>query len=349
MLLLITALFSCNRETPPVMPDFTKIPYEKLSDYHFFSGNLKDLAPNNRVIPYDLKTPLFTDYAHKARFVWMPEGVSARYKEDGILDFPDKTILIKTFYYPEDFSKPNENKQIVETRLLIKNNNEWQSYNYLWNESMTEAVLDIVGETRKVSWKDEKGEKREIQYLVPNKNQCKSCHNFKETLQPIGPKARNLNKSFPYASGGSQNQLERWTKEGYLTGLGQKVPFMSTWNEEKDGTLQQRAMAYLDINCAHCHNPDGPGGSSGLSLRYDEKDLHDVGLCKSPVASGRGSAGLYFDIHPAFPDSSILLSRMISTNPGEMMPEVGRTVVHEEGAKLIRDWIQSMEGNCKVK
>lgn len=329
------------------MPDFSKLPYEKLSDYHFFTGNLSDLKANNKVIPYDLKAPLFTDYAHKARFVWMPKGSSAEFTKEGVLDFPEKTILIKTFYYPEDFSQPEKNKQIIETRLLVKNKDEWQSYNYLWNESMTEAVLDIVGETRKVSWKDEKGEKRTVDYIVPNKNQCKSCHNYKETLQPIGPKARNLNRDYSYAPNDTQNQLERWVKEGYLTGLSKDISFMPVWNQEKEGTLQQRAMAYLDINCGHCHNPDGPGGSSGLSLTYDEKDLHNAGLCKPPVASGRGSAGLYYDIHPAFPDSSILISRMISTNPGEMMPEVGRTVVHEEGVKLIREWIQSLEGNCR--
>ena len=39
-----------------------------------FLRELSALIPNDRVLPYDLNSPLFSDYAHKARFVWMPEG-----------------------------------------------------------------------------------------------------------------------------------------------------------------------------------------------------------------------------------------------------------------------------------
>ena len=57
-------------------------PLKKLSQYHFFKGDMKELTPNDRVLPYDLITPLFSDYALKARFVWMPEGTSAKYMKD---------------------------------------------------------------------------------------------------------------------------------------------------------------------------------------------------------------------------------------------------------------------------
>ena len=78
-------------------------PYEKLSQYQFFKGNLADLQPNDRVIPYDLNSPLFSDYAHKARFVWMPEGTSASYTTESVLDFPKGAAIIKNFYYENDF------------------------------------------------------------------------------------------------------------------------------------------------------------------------------------------------------------------------------------------------------
>lgn len=349
--LIILTVSGCEQvtETPPVMPDFSRLPYEKLSDYHFFTGKLSDFIPNKRVIPYDLNSALFTDYAHKTRFVWMPEGAYAEYKEVGALAFPDKTILIKQFYYPKDFSKPKEALQMIETRLLIKNEGLWQAYTYIWNESGTEAVLDIVGDTRTVSWKDEQGKSQTAHYQIPNKNQCKSCHNFQETLQPVGPKAKNLNKDFHYSKDETINQLKKWENLGILNGLSPQTPYMPVWNQEKTGTLSQRAMAYLDINCGHCHNPEGPGGSSGLTLTYEETNLHKIGLCKSPVASGNGSAGLFYDIHPGHPDSSILVTRMLSNNPGEMMPEVGRTIVHTEGVALIRQWIASIEGKCEGK
>ena len=34
---------------------------------------------------------------------------------------------------------------------------------------------------------------------------------------------------------------------------------------------------------------------------------------------------------------------MISTDPGVMMPEQGRSLVHWEAVNLIREWINSMD------
>jgi|TARA_B110000914_G_scaffold142076_1_gene124400 hypothetical protein len=36
---------------------------------------------------------------------------------------------------------------------------------------------------------------------------------------------------------------------------------------------------------------------------------------------------------------------MASINPGEMMPELGRILVHNEGVALISDWIRKMKTN----
>jgi hypothetical protein len=36
---------------------------------------------------------------------------------------------------------------------------------------------------------------------------------------------------------------------------------------------------------------------------------------------------------------------MESVRPKEMMPQIGRSVVHEEGAALIREWIKSLGVN----
>jgi hypothetical protein len=65
------------------------------------------------------------------------------------------------------------------------------------------------------------------------------------------------------------------------------------------------------------------------------------------VAAGRGSGqGLSFDVVPGQPARSILVYRMESTDPGVMMPEVGRTLVHEEGVALVRQWVAALEGSC---
>jgi hypothetical protein len=68
-----------------------------------------------------------------------------------------------------------------------------------------------------------------------------------------------------------------------------------------------------------------------------------LGVNKPPVAAGRGSGGHKYDIVPGQPEASILYHRMASTDPGVMMPELGRQRVHEEALALIHDWIQAME------
>lgn len=308
-----------------------------------FVGDLKEQRPNEGVLPYDLNTPLFSDYAHKARFVWVPPGQKASLDEEGKVLFPSNTVLVKTFFYPADFRKKGQNN-LVETRLLFKIEKEWKAFTYLWNEEESDAELSIVGDLIPVTWTNEQGQKQQVDYLVPNKNQCKSCHNVDQKIEPIGPKLANLNRKLDYASG-QANQLEHWQKMGILS----TKPLPSTkamprWDEPQSGTLRDRALAYLDVNCGHCHSPQGPAHTTGLFLQKDQQDLRKLGLCKPPVAAGKGSGNRKFGIVAGKPDESILLYRMENQDPGVMMPELGRAIAHREGIALIRAWIQEMKG-----
>ncbi len=328
-----------------VQPD--QLPYKTLSEYAFFTGNQANLQPNARVLPYDLITPLFSDYAHKARFVWMPDSVQATVNARGEVEFPDNTVLIKNFYYPADFNKPNHDRHIIETRLLVKMKGDWQAFTYVWDEAQQDAKLNIIGDFQPVSWRDESGQKHDIEYVVPNKNQCKSCHNVNNKILPIGPKVRNLDRAFAYADG-EHNQLQKWRQLGILQyeNTAQFQP-IAQWNNPQSGTLEARALAYLDVNCGHCHSEQGPAHTSGLYLTADQTDRGKLGFCKTPVAAGKGSGGRKFSIVPGQPEASILYYRMESNDPGVMMPEFGRVIPHREGIALIRAWIAGLEGNCQ--
>ena len=95
------------------------VPYSKLSTYAFFKGDIKNLNPVSRVIPYEPASSLFTDYASKKRFIWMSEGMKASYEaDDKSLNFPVGTVLIKNFYY--NTIQPGNTAKIIETRLMIK-------------------------------------------------------------------------------------------------------------------------------------------------------------------------------------------------------------------------------------
>ena len=107
-----------------------------------------------------------------------------------------------------------------------------------------------------------------------------------------------------------------------------------------------RARAYLDINCGHCHNATGAADTTSLSLDAQTAADRHLGVCKPPVAAGRGTGDHLFDIVPGHPDDSILPFRMAASEPGVMMPEQGRNTTHREGLDLIRAWIAAMPGEC---
>lgn len=317
-------------------------PYKRLSTYGFFDGELKELSTTDEVVPYKPASSLFTDYALKSRFVFFPEGKKATLVSNE-LEFPEGTVLIKNFYYPADFRKPEEGRRIIETRLLINSEKGWEAFPYIWNDSQTEAILKVVGGETEVTFTDYEGNDQVINYLVPNKNQCKTCHNKNEVLAPIGVKVQHLNNELEFPSGNA-NQLAHWTELGKLEGFeGEKAhPAMINYEDERL-PLDERAMAYLDINCSHCHSAEGPASTSGLFLTYDQTDPRKLGVNKIPVAAGNGAGSFDFDIVPGNADESILTHRMNSTEVGIAMPELGRTTVHKEGVQLIREWINGMK------
>ena len=341
--ILILFLFVLNISFLSLSVKKQHAPLSRLSEYGLFTGRMGDQQPARDVLPYKLNTPLFSDYAEKLRFVKIPEGSNVSYNDTAVFDFPKGTILIKTFYFPVDFRNPAKGRQLIETRLLIHEEKEWKAYPYIWNAEQTEAYLDVAGDTKQVKYTDEQGKMRQHAYYIPNMNQCKGCHNRSEKMSPIGPSAQQLSGKIDYG-GGMETQLTHWAQLGKLTGLPEKADFPPAivWNDPSTGTVNERARLWLDINCAHCHRANGPASTSGLFLGSAEKEPLHIGVRKTPVAAGRGSGDLQFDILPGQPDKSILVYRMESKDPGVMMPELGRTLSNKEAIALIRQWIKEM-------
>ena len=315
----------------------------RLSEYGFFS-DLPGQVPAEGVIPYSLNTPLFSDYAQKLRFIQVPEGGTLTYNDSAVFDMPIGTKIIKTFYYYHSEKKKEKGRKLIETRLLLHEENGWVALPYIWNDEQTDATLQVAGDIKEVSWTNEKGKKMKIDYLIPNKNQCKGCHLSEDKLQPIGPAARHLNRTFEYP-GGAKNQLELLVSMGKLSGMPalEKVPKNIEWEAPSDATIADRARSWLDINCGHCHSPQGPANTSGLFLDIHETDPYKLGVMKPPVAAGRGAGERLYDIVPGKPDESILVYRMESNDPGIRMPEIGRSIQHKEGLDVIREWIKEMQ------
>ena len=121
-----------------------------------------------------------------------------------------------------------------------------------------------------------------------------------------------------------------------------KAPRTPAWDVPDSGSLEDRARAYLDMNCGSCHRPNGAAYTSGLDLTYEQRTPIRYGVYKAPVAAGRGVGNTRFAILPGDPGVSMLVHRLSSVDPGIRMPVVGRGLVHEEGVSLIREWIAEL-------
>ena len=317
-------------------------PPKELSQFGFFA-DMAAQRPADGVVPYRLNTPLFSDAALKSRFVFVPQGKQASYDAEEAFDFPVGTALVKTFAFPADYRAPDKDLRIIETRLLLHREDGWHALAYVWNEAQSEATLKIAGAKVDVATIDAQGAPLSFTYAVPNKNQCKGCHDLGGAIAPIGPKARNLNGSYSYHDGAA-NQLDRWTALGILAGAPASAEAPAVPDFLDPGApLDARARAWLDVNCAHCHRPEGPASNSGLFLTWGEKEPVRYGVNKRPVAAGKGSGGREFDIAPGDPDASILLYRVDSVEPGVMMPELGRHLPDPAAVALLREWIAAMK------
>jgi len=321
---------------------------QKLSGYGLFQGSGASQEPAEGVLPFAPNSALFSDYTLKSRFLYLPPGTKATYSDSESFDLPEGTILAKTFAYPADARAPEAGRRLLETRLLVRRPEGWTALPYVWDEAQKDATLRPVGTTVNAEWTAADGQRRTVNYVVPNVNQCKECHeDSNKVMGPIGIKARHLNREYRYAEG-SQNQLKHWSELGLLFGAPppEAAPRLPVWDDPSSATLAQRARAWLEINCAHCHNPQGGARTSGLDLLYSQANAYQLGVCKPPVAAGKGSGGRHYDIVPGRPDESILVFRIESTVPDIMMPETGRRLPHIEGIALVRQWIEQMPGSC---
>jgi len=318
----------------------------KLSDYGFFVGDLAKQQPSENVLPYEVSAKLFSDYAIKSRFVVLPKGEQILYQSNEEFIYPVGSTLIKSFYYPTDIRYPEKNIRLMETRLLINTPEGWIGYPYVWNKTQTEAFLEIAGERLDVSFINSQGNKESFNYSVPNFNQCKGCHVNQNKMKPIGTKARLLNHEYEYPEG-SMNQLKKWSILDMINNLPEisTISHTPNYNDPNDGTLEERARGWIDINCAHCHRLGAPGETSGLFLNIEEKNKTRLGIYKPPVAAGRATGSLKYTISPGSPEKSIMIKRMLSKDPGIMMPELGRKLVHKEGVELVSQWIKNMKKN----
>lgn len=340
-------------------------------------------------VHYELNTALFTDYASKYRFIYMPPGTKAKYQDHqncttlnvydcytATLDFPLGTVIAKTFSYINGSAE-----NVVETRLLIKRKTSdgtpnWVGFAYEWTTENGKKVanLRLEGATKSVAWnyddhdpevKNGDGSRVHYsgstdKYAIPSASACLLCHGGDDReagTAPIGPKVRNLNRSNTY-NGVSINQLTYLQNQGLLDlPVGKSIDQLEKlpkWNVPGSGGAtansaldkHQRVRAFLEVNCMHCHNPGGGAQNSGLRLDSFQNPMEtDHGICKPPIAAGKGADSGTYDLQPGNASVSILVNRVASTESGIRMPPVARSVTQSEAISLLTDWANNIVGD----
>jgi uncharacterized repeat protein (TIGR03806 family) len=291
---------------------------QKLTDYGLFEANLSELEPADGVHLLELSSVLYTDHAYKQRLVKLPSGTSISPVGDGIGVFPDGAILTKTFYYLNDERDVSQGKRILETRLLVKESGIWNAATYLWNDEQTDATLLTEGTTTFVSWTDQQGSAQSTNYAVPSGNDCIACHQNNLALSPLGPTLRNLNKEV-VRNGELVNQLSVLQNAGVLLPADySNVNLMVDYHDESE-SIEARARAYLALNCAHCHQPNGWQAATQREFDFRiETPLNMTGI--------------------AYSEDKILRA----LNNGEM-PFLGTTLPDHEGIELVEAFLASSD------
>lgn len=321
---ILLMILSCGEEEfngPIEIPEFnfpgTVDFKDSLSTYGIFAGVPSNLTPTEDFQLLELSSVLFTDYSHKQRLVKIPDGTLMNNIGDETIDFPNGSILTKTFFYYNDERDTTLGKRIIETRLEIKENDVWNVATYLWNENQTDAVLELNGYDTPISWIDKNGISRSTVYHVPTENECMTCHQSNSSLKPLGPTLVNLNKDVD-RNGATINQLKYLQNIGVMNDFSLNQISQIVDYDDSGNSLEERGRAYLALNCAHCHNP-------GSWERSAEREFD------FRFGTPLNESGILFEEEKI---KSAILERE--------MPLIGTTIIDDKGVDLIIEYLDNL-------
>jgi uncharacterized repeat protein (TIGR03806 family) len=296
---------------------------------------------NPGLIPYDLNAAFWSDGAEKSRWIAVPRGQIV-FSPTGEWRFPEGTVFVKNFDLSTNAADPG-GKRRLETRILVRDS-EGGVYGvvYRWRADGSDADLLTGAQTETFPVTGSGGEAHQQTWYYPSRQDCLSCHTA-NAGGVLGVKTRQLNRSFTYAAGITDNELRTWNHLGLFAPAFKDealrtFPALAGLNDASR-TLEDRARSYLDANCSQCHRPGGT--VANFDARYDTP-FADQALIDGPVLIDQGiDRPRVISPHDIW--RSIAYMR-IDTSGDIKMPPLARETVDEKGVRLIADWINSMPG-----
>jgi uncharacterized repeat protein (TIGR03806 family) len=244
-------------------------------------------------------------------------------KADGDFEFPIGTVAAKTF---------SLGGKRIETRLFMRHSNgNWAGYTYEWNDTQTDADLLLAAKARVVGTQT---------WNYPSRGQCMSCHTA-VAGRTLGPEIGQLNRTITYPSGRVRNQLETLEGLGFLAApVGPAAGLAKIPDPYGTEPLENRARAYLHMNCSSCHRSGA--GQGPQDFRYS-LSFAMTNLCNQDPTNGLlGVTGAKL-IFPGDPTRSIVSLRMHSLGAARM-PPLATSVLDTQGMALIDQWITGLTG-----
>lgn len=299
---------------------------ERLSETGLFTWEERRAQPAPHLVAYEVNASFWSDKAEKTRFIVLPEGTSLGYQAEGAWDVPVGATLIKHFR-----GKEGRGTRDLETRLIKRTAKGWEAATYVWDGK----------DARLAPW----GQQFELwtragvqSWHAPSSSECASCH-VDATGFPLGIKTAQLNLNREDGT----NQISALAAAGHVQLPGDFNPdtaerFVDP--RQADAPIEERARVWLDVNCAMCHQPDGPGNAT-IDLR-NSRSLPDTGLVGAQA--GQGELGLQdaMLLAPGAPARSLLLHRIRTVGDGRM-PPIGSNLVDEEAVELLSTWIEGLD------
>jgi hypothetical protein len=239
-------------------------------------------------------------------------------------------MLVKTFFYPADARDPTSSERLIETRFLVKQQTGLQAATYLWNDAQTDAFASGGDLDLPTAWIDEEGLARNDHFHVPGTGQCMTCHEDRF----LGLRTRQMDRPGTF-SDGTTNQIEHLVAAGVLDAL---PPKRGGLPDPLGGApLPNRAHAYLDANCSHCHAPDGQ--AAGTKVYFDLDDL----IAAPPICRHTNEIdGADHVIFPGDPTRSEFLQRMRSADAFNRMPRGPSHIPDRKGLAVLDAWVTSL-------
>ncbi|MGJ8640700.1 MAG: PQQ-dependent sugar dehydrogenase [Opitutaceae bacterium] len=307
-------------------------------------SDLATLTPNPGVHPYDLNLRFWSDHADKTRFFAVDDlEDTITYSEDGLWSAPAGATWIKHFDMDLNRDSPGTNVKRLETRFLVKTEDDFYGVSYRWNAEGTEAdLVDSAGEAFDLTI-TEGGDTHIQTWRIPSRGDCRACHTTDNGVM-LGFNTRQLNRSGTL-SGTTGNFIKLLNEAGYLS-EGETLPTnyasLPKYHEPDDltVTIEQRVRSYLAVNCAYCHydgnnaTPDTWSGEPHLGIEATNL-LHGEGIGFAVVDPTDRF------VIPGNTSKSMVLSLAAGSNGYGRMPPLATEVVDQEGLDLIADWINN--------